>query len=49
MNSCDKKKKNAKTYIRHGEFLVQSNIHFIHHGNTEGEYSHKNCHLNKGR
>lgn len=38
-----------KTYIWHGEFLVQSNLYFIHHSNTKGEYSHEHCHLNKVR
>lgn len=37
----------AKTYIRHGEFLVQSNLYLIHHGNAEGQHSHKHSNLNK--
>lgn len=42
-------KKKKKTYVRHGEFLVQSNLYFIHHSNTEGEHPHKHGHLNKGK
>lgn len=33
------------TYIRHGELLIQSDLNFVYHSNTEGQHSHKHSHL----
>lgn len=44
---CGLAGRTAKSYIRHGEFLVQAYLNFIHHSNTEGEHSHEHGHLDR--
>lgn len=36
-----------ESYIRHGEFLIQAYLNFIHHSDTEGEHPHKHGHLGR--